>query len=158
MFGYAQHGKDTVAEMIQDELSLTFESSSLFAAECAVLPYLKRRGITYDSVHEAYADRDNHRAHWKAAIKAYNTPDLTRLTREIFAAYDIYVGCRDRDEFLASRDIYDLVIWVDASKRKPQEATCQITADDCDLIIPNNGTEAELRERVERVSRWIRTQ
>ena len=73
--GYGRHGKDTVAEIIQDELSLTFISSSMFAAEIAVMPYLASKGIHYDTVHDAYEDRHRYRAEWKQAISEHNTPD-----------------------------------------------------------------------------------
>ena len=154
--GHARHGKDCTAAYIQDELGLTFESSSLFAAEAAVIPYLAQRGVHYDTVHDAYQDRHQYRAEWKQAISEYNTPDKSRLTKELLSAYDMYVGMRAADEFAASKHLFDLTIWVDASKRKPPEPTCGIKPEDCDLVILNNGTERELQTKVKRICRWIK--
>src|SRR6266705_4108782 len=92
ILGYARHGKDTVADILRDNLKLTFASSSFAAAEKVMVPYFLSKGVTYSSLDECYADRVNHRAEWYDQIKAYNTPDRARLAREIYADNDVYVG------------------------------------------------------------------
>lgn len=150
--GHGRHGKDTVGEMINEACGLTFESSSMFCAEHVVRPWLEKLGITYDSLEECYADRVNYRIQWYEAIRAYNEGDESRLSAAIFSKYDMYVGIRSRIEFLASRSLSDLSIWVDASERIPQiDPTCKILATDCDIIIDNNGTEEELRKKLDRL-------
>ena len=86
---------------------------------------------------------------WNNAIKAFNTPDLSRLSRGIFDKYDMYVGIRDREEFLAAKHLADLSIWVDASERVTQEdPTIKIFRTDADVIIDNNTSEEDLRVRL----------
>lgn len=147
--GYADHGKDTVSEM----LGLPYESSSRIALKVFLLQVLRDKyGLNYESAEEAYQDRDNHREIWYQEIEAYNTPNLSRLIAEVFRENDVYCGLRSRDQLMEARRrrLVDLVIWVDASRRKPPESYKSITIskDDCDLIIDNNGTKEQLKARV----------
>ena len=149
--GHGRHGKDTVAEIMSED-GLSFVSSSMFVAECCCRPWMEKLGITYDTLDECYADRHNYRQEWYEAIKDYSKDDQTRLAREIFSEHDLYVGCRDRKQFLASHKLSDLSIWVDACVRVPvSDPTCKILSGDCDIILDNNGTLDELRERVWRL-------
>jgi hypothetical protein len=148
VLGYARHGKDSVSEIICREMGLTFESSSKFVAEKAVRPALAAKGITYPDFDTMYADRVNHRAAWKDAILAYNTPDRARLGRELFAIHDIYCGLREATELRALQEagVVDFTIWVDASKRLPPEdvSSCTVTPDMADYILDNNGPVEDL--------------
>ena len=149
--GHGRHGKDTVAEFIQKNYGLTFESSSMFCAEHVVTPWLEKMGITYDSLEECYEDRANHRQDWYEAIRSYNKEDESRLSRAIFAKYDMYVGIRSRVEFLESRHLSDLSIWVESSKRYSGiDPTCKILQRDCDIMIDNNGMIPDLEEKLTR--------
>jgi len=149
--GHARHGKDTVCGIIRDAFGLAFISSSYFVAEKAVRPYLAERGLVYTTLEECYADRTNHRAEWHDAIHAYNTPDLARMGRELFAQYDMYCGLRNRQEFLAikAEKLFDVSIWVDRIRHHPPEPhdSMQIRQDDCDLIIDNNTSLMGLKIR-----------
>lgn len=149
ILGYARHGKDTVAEILRDNLGLTFMSSSFAAAEKVMVPYFASKGVVYPDLAACYADRVNHRQEWFEQIKAYNTPDLAKLAREIYAENDIYVGIRNVDEFVAARDqkLFDYSIWIDRSKHiAPEPLTSNtITSDMATHIIDNNGTLEELR-------------
>ena len=156
VIGHGRHGKDTVGEIIQEICGLTFESSSMFCAEHVVTPWLEKLGITYDSLDECYEDRVNHRMEWYDAIRDFNKEDESKLSAAIFNKYDMYVGIRSRVEFLAARHLSDLSIWVEASTRVPQiDPTCKILPTDCDIIIDNNGTEEELREKMVRLLKLI---
>jgi hypothetical protein len=109
-------------------------------------------GITYDSLEECYEDRVNHRMDWYEAIRSYNKEDESKLSRAIFAKYDMYVGIRSRIEFLEARHFSDLSIWVEASERWPDiDPTCKILKADCDIIVDNNGTIEELYGRLTRL-------
>lgn len=144
IIGHGRHGKDTVAEFINRHYGLTFESSSMFCAEHVVRPWLEKLGVVYETQEECYADRHNHRQHWFDAIRVFNEEDESRLSREIFYEYDMYVGIRSRTEFLASKQYSDLAIWVDAFERHPTaDPTCEILKSDCDIVFDNNGTFEE---------------
>lgn len=153
--GHGRHGKDTVGKILQTRFNLSFQSSSWVAAEKVCRPYLAARGITYDSLQECYDDRHNYREEWYTAILEYNTPDKSRLCREVFSEHDLYVGMRDREEFIASRQFADLTIWVEAMYRVGYvDPTCKVLPGDCDITIRNNGTEAELETKLERLIKW----
>jgi hypothetical protein len=149
--GHGRHGKDTVGNMLKQWYGLKAVDSSWFMAETVVKPYLSKLGLEYETTEACYLDRHNHRQHWFDAISAYNGDDPTLLSRAIFATNDIYVGIRNRNEFLKSKHISDLAIWVDASKRLGPDPTCQILMEDCDIVIDNNGTKFQLTNRVARL-------
>lgn len=153
--GHAQHGKDTVCEILAKKFSLNFVSSSYFCMERAVIPWLANLGITYATPEECYADRANHRAHWYDAINDYNTPDRARLGRELFVEHDIYCGLRNFEEFSAQRaeGLFDFSIWVDRIRRVPPEPSSSITIqrDDCDFVLDNNRGLFDLEVRVKRL-------
>lgn len=149
IIGHGRHGKDTTAEFLRDTYGLTFQSSSMFCAEHVVSPWMKRRGFIYEDIKECYADRHNHRMEWYDAIRAYNKKDPARLSREIFESYDMYVGIRSRTEFLESKSLADLSIWVEAWDRAPEkDPSCKILRGDCDIIIDTNGTMRESRDKL----------
>ncbi len=156
ILGHGRHGKDTVAEILRDHYGILFESSSMLCAEHVVRPWLKEKGLVYESLEKCYADRANHRIEWYNAIKDFNTPDLSRVSRTIFSDYDMYVGIRDRDEFLTSAHLADLSIWVDAFERIPQtDPTCKVLRTDADIIIDNNTSMEDLEKRVRRLFDFI---
>lgn len=143
VLGHARHGKDTLAGLLARHYGFTFTSSSLFGAEKAVKPWLEKwHDMTYRTLEDMYADRVNHRSLWYQAIAEYNTPDKARLGRELLSEFDLYVGLRNVDELnaLKKEKAFSTVLWIDASKRLPPEpdTSCNITPDDCDLIIDNN--------------------
>lgn len=154
ILGWARHGKDTVAEFLEHRHGVTFRSSSYFLAQNCVRPFLEARGITYDSLADCYDDRGNHRDLWREAIVEYNA-DPTRLTREILAVADCYVGMRSAREFEATKHFYDKILWVDASGRGlPPEpkSSMDITYDpSCMTFVNNSGTLQNLIKEVDAI-------
>lgn len=156
IMGHGRHGKDTVATMIANRTGLTWGSSSMVALHKAVWPVLKNETIyegeypRYDSPEECFADRHNRRAEWHKLIQEYNTPDKAKLAREVLERYDMYVGMRCQQEFYASRDLFDLVIWVDASLRHEDESSDSCTVDwrMADIVINNNRSIDDLRRTI----------
>lgn len=143
IIGYARHGKDTVSDFLRDEYDYSFQSSSFYCTEHVVIPYLAERGITYDSVEECYEDRVNHRKKWFDSISEYGQQNPGAITRGILETNDIYCGMRNRFDYQQAVDegLFDLIIWVDASKRLPPEDTSSntLTIDDADFVLDNNG-------------------
>lgn len=152
VFGYARHGKDTAADIFAEEFGLTAMSSSLYAAKRVLVPYFEANGIHYNTFEECYADRVNHRAVWYDQIKAYNTPDGSKLGRDLLGEYDIYVGVRNVEEFNAIKaaGLFDYAIWVDRSAHQPPEHVSSNTMNIsmADYVLNNNGTLEDLRANV----------
>ena len=120
VLGHGQHGKDTAAELLAEAFNLNFISSSLFAMDHAVWPILSLTNGDNDK-EECYADRSSFREVWRRLIKMYNEPTLDRLAKGILASNDMYVGMRDYQEFHAAQHMFDLILWIDTSGRKPYE-------------------------------------
>ena len=147
IIGHARHGKDTVAEMIRDQMGLTFESSSEFVGRECVWPTWGCE--RYETFEECFEDRvtEENRIVWGNLIAAYCTPNKSRIAEEILEGNDMYVGMRRIDEWQASVKLFDYTIWVDACKRKPLEniLSNEMTPAHADLYIDNNGPEENLK-------------
>lgn len=176
--GHARHGKDTVGDWFVRK-GYTFVSSSRFVMEKAVWPEFKHRAgrkpspnethllpFTYSAwpdyfdQEECFEDRDKFRAFWFECIAAYNRPDRSRLGRELFALYDMYVGLRNHHELNALKlhKAYDLAVFVDASERYPPEPSSSMSIKPwmADVIIDNNGTLEDLDNTLEVLyTKWI---
>lgn len=147
IIGHGRHGKDTAAAMFAAATGYSFVSSSEFAAKKAVFPLVSD---LYQDWRAAYADRANHRDLWYHAIRAYNLRPGPMLAEQILADRDIYVGMRSRAEFERSRQLFDLVIWVDRSEVLPPEpnGSNELTADDADWLLDNNHTLEHLEAQI----------
>lgn len=172
ILGHARHGKDTVGDWFVKK-GYTFVSSSRFVGEKVVYPYfLEREGLkpgpcasdrwpTFRDFEHCFETRHEWRSVWYDAIAAYNRPDRSRLGRELFAEYDMYVGLRNYHELEALRlhKAFDLCIWVDASERVEPEpsSSCTVTPAQADVIIDNNGTLDDLDKTLEVLyNKWVR--
>jgi|688.fasta_scaffold01604_18 hypothetical protein len=154
IIGHARHGKDTVAEKICSKMDLASTSSSLFVGWEYV--WWQWGWKHYTTFNDMFADRVNHRKTWADLISEYNTPDKTRTAKTMLSCgYDVYDGMRKRDEFNACREagLFDHVIWVDASKRRPPESaySMELVVGDADIYFDNNGPQEELDLSVLRV-------
>lgn len=151
MLGHGSHGKDTVCALLPKDFE--FINSSLEACAEAVFPALSKK-YGYSSIEECYDDRRKHRVEWKELISAYNE-DPTRLGRHIYSKCNVYNGIHARDEFeaLKKAGVIDYTIFVDAAERLPDsiDPSMDMTADDADFVIDNNGLESELPALVQGV-------
>lgn len=148
--GHGRHGKDTVAEYLEEKYNLSFKSSSMHCAENVVYPNMRRN---YESVQACFEDRHNHRAEWYNLISEYCREDPARIGREIFRESDIYCGLRNAREFhsLKNCGIFDICIWVDRSQHLPPEPKDSMSIEPwmADYVIDNNGTLKELHRNVD---------
>lgn len=159
VIGNCRHGKDSFAEILNQEFGYTFESSSQAAANIFLYDLLKDK-YGYLTPEECFEDRMNHRQEWYEAICDYNVDDKAKLAKGILERSDCYVGMRDRGEIeeCIKQELFDLVIWIDASERLPLEDASSFNIDKscADIIIDNNGTEAQFRERVKRLGKILK--
>jgi hypothetical protein len=156
IIGHARHGKDTFAKLLEDIWGIKSSSSSDIALNLFMWDILK---VRYNSPEECYLDRVNNREIWYKSICDYNQNDKTRLAKDILKVSNCYVGMRDKEEFLAckSENLFDLVIWVDASERLETESSksFNILKSDADIIIDNNSDLNSLREKAKRIGRLL---
>jgi hypothetical protein len=158
IIGNQRHGKDSFAEILSEEFGYTFASSSQSAADIFIYDALKDK-YGYTTAEECFEDRVNHRAEWYDMICDYNKDDKARLAKGILELSDCYVGMRDRDEITEcmKQGLFDIIIWVDASERLPLEDVSSFNIDrSCaDVIVENNGTYDEFRDKVIRLGKII---
>jgi dephospho-CoA kinase len=154
IIGHMRSGKDTLAEILHDHYGLKFISSSQACADIFIYDELKVK-YGYKTPEECFNDRVNHRQEWYELICDYNKDDKARLAKEILKYNNTYVGMRDSGEIkeCLRQGLFDLVIWVDASKRLPLEDSnsFNITMSDADIIIENNGSFEEFKEKALRL-------
>src|SRR5699024_11847273 len=90
----------------------------------------------------------------------YNTPDKSRLVKEILKEHDIYCGLRSIDELKASKNLFDLVVWIDAEERlgvTESSKSMTIPKSEADIVITNNGTKEEIERKVKKVLSLLMT-
>jgi len=149
---HGRWGKDTCAEILEEFGFRSYDSSR--EAAKAILPSLNNiLDDKYPDSEAAWADRHghtgeiSHRDLWFRLIREYNQENPARLASEIMNKAEIYCGMRSDIELEASvkQGIFDIVLWVDSSKRLPPEpkTSNKITPEMADIIIDNNGTEEE---------------
>lgn len=157
ILGYGRHGKDSVADIIKEKTKLKHISSSMMANKLVVYDKLKTR-YNYKTEEECFEDRANHREEWYQLICEYNKEDKSKLTKEILKEHDMYVGLRDKIEFDHVKDLFDFILWVDASKRcsnLPFDSTLKIGKEYADIIIDNNGTMNQLIDKTIRLLKFL---
>jgi hypothetical protein len=151
LLGHMQHGKDTLAEMMQARYGFTFESSSLAASRIFLYDALAPV-YGYTTPEECFKDRVNHRAEWHDLICDYNTPDKARLAKDILATSDMYIGMRSHEEIKVCKEqgLFDVIIGV-YDPRKPEEPKDSFNInlwEEADFVIPNAGTLEDLNQKV----------
>lgn len=153
-----RHGKDSLAEILFENFGLKYISSSQACADIFIYDELKDK-YGYKTPEECFNDRVNHRQEWYEMICDYNKDDKARLAKEILKYNNTYVGMRDSSEIkeCLKQGLFDLVIWVDASKRLPREDTSSfnITEADADIIIENNDSFEVFKEKALRLGKLL---
>lgn len=143
IIGHGRHGKDSLGELICQELpELTFTSSSWFFAE--EMFNNQRGNVFYSSVKECFDDRFNCRELWRDKMAEYNTPDASRLAKDILATSNFYIGMRTQREYQASKKLFNFIFYVDATKRLTHiEPTFEIEYNSKEMIFIDNNLDLE---------------
>ena len=157
IIGHMRHGKDTVAEMIEEYTGMPFKSSSEMAAEIFIYDELKDK-YGYSSFIECFEDRMNHRAEWHDLIKNYNYPDKAKLAKEILNHNDMYVGMRSQAEIdkCIEDGVFDMIIGVfDPDKPlEPKDSFDINLFASSDIIIPTGDLET-VRAKVKKLCVYL---
>ena len=155
ILGHARHGKDSFAEILRDDFGLNFMSSSQAAADIFIFDALKDL-YGYETPEQCFEDRVNHRQEWYEMICDYNKGDRAKLAKGILKIADCYVGMRDHEEFIASKDLFDLIIYVDAEGReKKEKLSFNISKEDADFVISNKTTLSDFETKSIRLGKLI---
>lgn len=157
--GFGRGGKDVTAEYLRDRLGFKFSASSYFCAKLFIYGALQEK-YGYSSFEDCFNDRHNHRVEWADMITKYNTPNLTKLSSNIFdSGNDIYVGIRRYEELRAAKEKWNdvFVIWVDAEGRVEDESaeSCTVTIDQADIVIRNRGTLTEYYKKLDKLCKLL---
>lgn len=152
IIGHGECGKDTAADMICRKTGLKSLPSS-FVMRYVVFERMPRSmRERYGNADVAYLDRRKHRKLWFDAIAEWTADDRSKLVRTVLQHADIYTGLRQRDEFEESKDLFDLIIWIDRDICKVEDGESnQLNKNDADVIIPNNDTLEELDRKIDRL-------
>lgn len=163
IIGHKRHGKDELALHLTNICNLKQSGSSEVAMQVFLLDKMREKfGVqTVEEAMDYKNKNDEARIFMFDEICNYNLHDPSRLTKEILKVSDIYVGMRSNREMEAclSEGLFDLVIWVDASMRMPEESTSSfnISRKYADVIIDNNGSKMDLYKKAKRIGEFINT-
>lgn len=150
--GHGRHGKDTACEALAKATGWrNAGTTSIYLTPYVVAEY-KKLGM-HHLIQDAYLHRHRNRELWRRVGDEIRKDDPALLVRESLKVGDIAGGCRGLPEILAVRreSVVDLIVWVDASKRKPPDPTMEFGPEHADIIVDNNGTEAEFVQRLRRL-------
>jgi len=154
ILGHMRHGKTTMADMLNNNYALTYMDSSEAAAEIFIYDELKDK-YGYKSFEECLKDRKQHRPEWYDLICDYNSPDKSKLAKEILKRVNIYVGMRSNDELqkCVEENLFDLTIGIYRSvfPLEPKTSFDINIWESCDFIIPNDGTLDDLNNKIQKL-------
>lgn len=138
VLGHGGHGKGTVCEHLQLMYGFSHRSSSQEAYP--IIKNLLDAALGDLIDHVKYRRLGNNRIVWKEAISLINHTDPAALCKILLKNYDVYDGMRTMREFEASKNLFDLILYVDAHKRKPSDPSMEIEYDPLIMHrIDNNG-------------------
>ena len=151
VIGESGHGKDEFCKILAEQYNFRFESASRLACDLCVFDKLKIK-YKYKSIDECFNDRRNHIKEWVDIIAKYNTPDKAKLAKEVMKLSDIYCGVRKRNEFNAMCDLFDIIIYIDASKRLglAKKSYVEVAKHDANFTVYNNGSLKEFVQSTKR--------
>lgn len=146
--GHGGHGKDEFANRLASVSGLRYYAgTSVYAAEMVFWRLREKHeyALNYPNATACWLDRLNHRNDWKEAIGAYNARDPVRLYRDCLSLQDMLTGIRLRREFDAinAARLVDFWIWVERPGY-PIDPTCELTKEDCQSVVINDGTKDHL--------------
>jgi len=137
---------------------MTFKASSVAASEIFIYDMLKDK-YGYKTTDECFNDRVNLRTEWYNLICLYNKYDKSRLAKDIMSTSDCYVGMRDKSEILECKKqkVFDIIIWVDASRRLPHESSdsFNVSYDMADIVIYNDHSLEEFELKAAAIGNLI---
>lgn len=143
--GPGRAGKDTAAEMFCDVTGLKFAGTFSKYLIKFVAPKL---GLSEEEAYRRRHESDAMRMIWFETGNDIRKDDPTLLAKMAFENGDVSGGVRGLPEIKAIREhrVADLIVWV--ARDVPVDPTLEFGREYADVVIDNNGTLDELREKV----------
>lgn len=137
--GMGESGKDMSAAYLCSRTQMAYGGST-----SSVVAPLIAHALNVD-VETAFSQRRENRVFWYDFCCEFRRHDPTLLAKMNLAHGDIVVGPRDDIELFACRQqgVVDLSVWIERTAAA-KDPTVKFGADDCDLVIPNNGSRFDL--------------
>lgn len=132
--GHGEHGKDTLADAIEQKYGYKFRGSSQVAAAEIIYPMMSN---FYDSPEDAFNNRRENRELWAACIRDYNRHDPAKLSKLVCEGGHGYTGLRDIREVkeCVKQGVFTHIIWVVRDDIPENDPTLTFTYDDLKAMI-----------------------
>lgn len=144
ILGYSGVGKSTAAEILAEMMHTTYANSS----DPLISGVAQELGVSVDHI---LSNKDPYRDRLFAYGRAKQTQNAGWPQDELLKSSDIITGLRNPDEVKAARDrnFYGrgAIVWI---ARPGYEAgpTDKLSPDCADIVIVNDGTIADLKEKL----------
>lgn len=154
--GHGRSGKDTAAEQLAIHTPMRYVAGTSYWARHLVYASISDHGQTYENAEKCWQDRHNHRQVWADIIGEYNRADPVKLYRDCLQDQEFLTGVRWLHEQRAIKDanLVDLWVWIE-NPRVPVDPTCQITKEDCDIVILNCVGLVQYKDRLKRFANFL---
>lgn len=149
LVGSGRAGKDTFGPMLARAMKLTFAGTT----SKYLSPYVaKKLGVSEEEAYNRRHESNEMRMLWYETGNEIREGDAGLLVKEAFKHGDITGGIRAVEEIQAVKEkgLADLVVWIE--RDVPVDPTMTFGPGWADLIVTNNGTEAELNRKAERLA------
>lgn len=148
VLGHKDHGKTTVAEMLQSKFGFRFTDTTEQLMQIA-RHYVQNTpscGLNWVTFAEHYnKNKDLVRPLMKTALQQYTKNDPARFIKEQYEKCDVYAGCRSSTEYKAAKGVIDFTFWVQDPRKEENDPTMDIVFDPDTMIhINNNGSLLQL--------------
>jgi hypothetical protein len=147
--GHGRAGKDTACEIICELTGWKFAGTTSKYLTKFVAAKL---GLSDEEAYARRHESDETRMVWFHTGNELRKDDPSLLARMAFQNGDVSGGVRGKPEIEAIRQegVADLIIWID--RDVPVDPTMEFGREYADIVIENNGTVTELREKLRRLT------
>jgi len=159
--GPGESGKTTCAIVLKQCTRLRFVHDTSEIAAALMFQHYKDIGLPYSTIEACHAERRKNRVEWGRVIEEYNKDDGAKLYRPAMSSLhggyqDVLCGVRRKHEFTSCRiaSLFDLAIWIQRDECPP-DPSLELTAQDCDLSLTNNGSSQEFTSKIAHLTHWL---
>lgn len=140
VIGYSESGKSTAAELLAKLLHTTSCNLSDYIIE----DYAKENNLDTQTIKNSKAALRKQLYEFGRSKQAI---DSRYPATAAIKHHDIITGTRNPDELLATRNLFDVVIWIDRAT-VTKNSTDKLLPEHADVRVDNNGSLKELESRL----------